>query len=447
MSRPERSTVDPALPATPDAVEQLQRRTVRVLLAAQVLAGAGLAAGITVGALLAEDMLGATSLAGLPSALFTGGSAAAAVGVGRLSQRAGRRPGLATGYAVGAIGGAGVVLAAVVDSVPLLLLSLLLYGSGTATNLMARYSAADLAAPDRRGRAVSSVLFATTLGAVAGPNLVQPMGSVAAALGIRELAGPFILASTAYALAAIAVATSLRPDPLLTARALARQAADDAAARGAAPTAPAPTDLALLRLGGLTMITTQLVMVAIMTMTPVHMRDHGHGLGAAGVVISLHVLAMFAPSPVTGMLVDRLGPRPLVAAAGVTLLAAGLLAAAAPPQSVTLLTVALVLLGLGWNVGLVAGTALLTDAVPLERRARTQGDVDLGVALAGATGGIGSGLVVAAGSFAALGLSGGLIAVALLPALLLTAGRSGPAAPVEPRSLPGERTGRSTRRA
>ena len=424
MSRPEDPTVDQARPTTPDAVEDLQKRTVRVLLAAQILAGAGLAAGITVGALLAEDMLGTTSLAGLPSALFTGGSAAAAVGVGRLSQRAGRRRGLAAGYAVGAIGGAGVVLAAVLDSVPLLLLSLLTYGSGTATNLMARYAAADLAAPHHRGRAVSTVLFATTLGAVAGPNLVQPMGSVAAALGIRELAGPFILASTAYALAAIVVATRLRPDPLLTARALARQSADDAAAGGAAPTTPAPTDVALLRLGGIAMITTQLVMVAIMTMTPVHMRDHGHGLGAAGFVISLHVLAMFAPSPLTGMLVDRLGRRPLVAAAGTTLLAAGLLAAAAPPESITLLTVALVLLGLGWNLGLVAGTALLTDAVPLEHRARTQGNVDLGVALAGATGGIGSGLIVAAGSFAVLGLSGGLVAVALLPTLLLTADRS-----------------------
>ena len=424
MRRPDIRTLHSALPTTPDAVEHLQRRTVRVLLASQVLAGAGLAAGITVGALLAEDMLGTTSLAGLPSALFTGGSAAAAVGVGRLSQRAGRRPGLAAGYAVGAVGGAGVVLSAVVDSVPLLLLSLLLYGSGTATNLMARYAAADLAAPHRRGGAVSTVLFATTLGAVAGPNLVQPMGSVAAALGVRELAGPFMLASMAYAVAAIVVATQLRPDPLLTARAVARQAADDAVASGAAPASPAATDAALLRLGGTTMITTQLVMVGIMTMTPVHMRDHGHGLGAAGLVISLHVLAMFAPSPLTGMLVDRLGRRPLVAAAGVTLLVAGLLADPAPPGSVALLTVALVLLGLGWNFGLIAGTALLADAVPLEHRARTQGNVDLAVALAGATGGIGSGIVVAVGSFAVLGLSGGLVAVALLPTLLLTADRS-----------------------
>ena len=406
-------------------LDALQRRTLRVLLGSQVLAGAGLAAGVTVGALLAEEMLGSTGLSGLPAALLTLGSAAAAAGVGRLSQRSGRRPGLAVGYAVGAVGGAGVVLAAALDSVPLLLLSLLLYGSGTATNLQARYAGADLARPERRGRAVSTVLVATTLGAVAGPNLVRPMGSVAAALGIRELAGPFILATVAYALAAVVVTARLRPDPLLAARAAAGDAARAATAAGAPAPSPGETDTALLRLGATAMITAQLVMVAIMTMTPVHMRDHGHGLGAAGLVISLHIAAMFLPSPVTGVLVDRLGRRPLIAAAGVTLFAAGVVAAVAPAGSLALLSVALVLLGLGWNLGLVAGTALLTDAVPLESRARTQGTVDLGVALAGATGGIGSGLVVAGTSFAALGLSGGLVAVALVPALLVTRGRAG----------------------
>jgi MFS family permease len=165
------------------STEALYRRTIRVLLVSQVLAGAGLAAGVTVGALLAEDMVGSTGSAGLPAALLTLGSAAAAVGVGRISQKSGRRPGLAVGYAVGALGGAGVVLAAAVDSVPLLFFSLLLYGSGTATNLQARYAGADLAPADRRGRAVSTVLVATTLGAVIGPNLVEPTGGLANAVG------------------------------------------------------------------------------------------------------------------------------------------------------------------------------------------------------------------------------------------------------------------------
>ena len=407
--------------------EALYRRTIRVLLVSQVLAGAGLAAGVTVGALLAEDMVGSTGSAGLPAALFTLGSAAAAVAVGRISQRSGRRPGLAVGYAVGALGGAGVVLAAAIDSVPLLFFSLLLYGSGTATNLQARYAGADLAPADRRGRAVSTVLVATTLGAVIGPNLVEPTGALADALGIRELAGPFILATVAYALAAVAVVVLLRPDPLLTARQL------DAADPTPRATTPAPdvvaASSATVRLAASAMVLTQLVMVAVMTMTPVHMRDYGHSVGDAGLVISIHIAAMFLPSPLTGQLVDRIGRRPMLAAGGITLLAAGAIAATAPPESMGMLTVALALLGLGWNFGLVGGTALVTDAVPLAHRARTQGTVDLAVALSGATGGMASGFMVASTSYAALSLTGGVLALLLLLPFLLAERRHRPAIP------------------
>lgn len=405
-------------------MEALYRRTLRVLLVSQVLAGAGLAAGVTVGALLAEDIVGSTGIAGLPAALFTLGSAAAAIGVGRLSQRSGRRPGLAAGYAVGALGGAGVVAAAALDSVVLLFLSLVLYGSGTATNLQARYAGADLAPASRRGRAVSTVLVATTLGAVIGPNLVEPTGALAGSFGIPDLAGPFMLASAAYALAAVAVLVLLRPDPLLVAR----------AASGEAPAAgelalddPPQMAAGTARLAASAMVLTQMVMVAVMTMTPVHMRDHGHDVGDVGLVISIHIAAMFLPSPLTGQLVDRIGRRPVLVAAGVTLLAAGVLAALAPPESMGLLIVALALLGLGWNFGLVAGTALVTDAVPLSERARVQGSVDLGVALSGAGGGMASGFVVAATSYAALSLAGGLLSLILLPALLAERRSSVPA--------------------
>jgi MFS family permease len=397
----------------------LQRRTLRILFGAQVLSGAGLAAGITVGALLAEDMLGSTGSAGLPAALFTLGAALAANSVGRLSQRSGRRPGLATGYAVGALGGAGVVLAASIDNVPLLFLSLFLYGSGTATNLQARYAGADLAAADRRGTAISIVLVATTIGAVAGPNLVEVTGDVASQLGIPELAGPFMLATVAYALAAIVVATLLRPDPLLAARRLSID--DSSAADGEEGSL---TDRSTLRLAATAMVVTQVVMVAIMTMTPIHMRDHGHSLAAAGFVISVHIACMYLPSLVSGALVDRIGRRPVLAAGSVSLLAAGLLAAAASPESMALLAVALGLLGIGWNFGLVAGTAMVTDAVPLATRARTQGSVDVAVSLAGASGGMTSGFVVAAGSYAALSIGAGLLALALLPFLLAGARRA-----------------------
>lgn len=403
---------------------QAQPRILRVLVASQILSGAGLAAGVTVGALLAQDMLGSTSLAGLPSALFTAGSAVAAIAVGRISQSRGRRPGLATGYLTGAIGSAGVITAAVLDNPVLLFIALFVYGAGTATNLQARYAGADLAAPGHRARAVSTVLVATTLGGVAGPNLAAPTGNLAETLGMPNLAGPFILSGLAYALASLVLALWLRPDPLLLARTLAETKGTEAAA------GPATADAADTReerggvvLGALVMVLTQLVMVAIMTMTPVHMHDHGHGTAASGLVIAIHIGAMYLPSPLTGWLVDRYGRMKVAAASGLTLLAAGILAAAVPGDSVALLSLALALLGLGWNFGLVSGTAIITDTVPLATRAKTQGMVDVSIAIAGATGGMASGIMVAATSYPALALTGGILSLALLPAVAATAYR------------------------
>jgi MFS family permease len=176
-------------------------------------------------------------------------------------------------------------------------------------------------------------------------------------------------------------------------------------------------------LGGAGMVVTQLVMVAIMTMTPVHMHDHGHGLGASGFVISVHIAAMYLPSPLSGWLADRVGRRPMLAVAALTLLSAGVCAALVPPDSTLLLAFALALLGLGWSFGLAAGTALVTDGAPLAQRARIQGGADLCVALAGATGGLGSGYVMSVTSYHTLSLLGGLIGLALLP-VLLASGRT-----------------------
>ncbi|MFB6960199.1 MFS transporter [Streptomyces sp. NPDC056309] len=409
-----------ALAAGPD----VQRRILKVLVASQVLSGAGLAAGITVGALLAQDMLGTTGLAGLPSALFTAGSALAAIGVGRISQARGRRPGLAAGYLTGAVGSAGVLAAAGLGSPVLLFIALFVYGAGTATNLQARYAGADLAAPTHRARAVSTVLVATTLGGVVGPNLAAPTGDLAAVLGIPRLAGPFLLAGAAYAAAAVVLALWLRPDPLLLARTLAEaeqaHAARPAQAGPAAEEAPAKPRGGVV-LGALVMILTQLVMVAVMTMTPVHMHDHGHGTAASGLVIAIHVGAMYLPSPLTGRLVDRYGRIALAAASGVTLLVAGLVAAVVPGDSVALLALALALLGLGWNFGLDSGTAIITDAVPLATRAKTQGMVDVSIAIAGATGGLASGIVVDLAGYPVLALTGGVLALAVLPAIAVTA--------------------------
>jgi MFS family permease len=398
-----------------------QRRTLAVVLLAQILSGAGLAAGITVGALLAEQMLGSSRLSGLPTVFFTIGSAAAAVSLGWVSQRFGRRTGLSAGYLTGAVGSLGVVLAASIGNIVLLFASLLVYGAGAATNLQARYAGADLAAPSRRGRAVSIVLVATAVGAILGPNLVEVTGAVATAAGVPALAGPFMLAALAYVAGALVLWLLLRPDPLLLARSMAAAAASQGneptsqpLRSTAAPRSRRTWSWALASGAGI-MILTQLIMVAIMTITPIHIEHHGYGIGVTGIVIGAHVAGMFLPSPFSGWLVDRLGYLAVAVAAGVTLLAAGLIAAWAPADSVATLVLALALLGVGWNLGLVSGTTLVTNAAPLETRARTQGVVDLGIALAGAAAGLSSGLVIAASSFAALSLAGGLLALLIIP--------------------------------
>jgi MFS family permease len=398
-----------------------QRRTLGVLLLAQLLSGAGLAAGITVGALLAEQMLGSSRLSGLPTVFFTIGSAAAALGLGRLSQRFGRRAGLSTGYLAGAVGSLGAVVAAGIGSIVLLFASMLVYGAGAATNLQARYAGADLAAPTRRGRAVSIVLLATAFGAILGPNLVKITGTLATKLGLPALSGPFLLAAVAYTSGALVLWLLLRPDPLLLARSIAAdaasrrpEAATESPGSTAAPKAGESWSWPVASGAGI-MIITQLIMVAIMTITPVHIAHHGHGISITGIVIGAHVAGMFLPSPFSGWLVDRFGYLAIAISAGVTLLAAGLIAALAPPDSVAMLLLALVLLGVGWNLGLVSGTTLVTDAVPLATRARTQGVVDLGIALAGAAGGLSSGLIFAATSYATLALAGGLIALLIIP--------------------------------
>ncbi len=406
------ATLTDRLRAGDDAARRsLQKRVLIVVAGAQVLGGAGLAAGVTVGALLARQMLGSDELSGLPTALFTVGSATAALLIGRLTQRRGRRPGLGLGFLAGGAGAAGVVVAAVTGAVGLLFVALFVYGSGTATNLQARYAGTDLAGPAERGTAISVALMATTLGAVAGPNLVGPLGRLATAIGVPALAGPFLLAAVAYLAAAAVLFLLLRPDPFLMARELPAPAPSPTAgvARTARPGVVA---------GAAVMVLTQVTMVAIMTMTPVHMLAHGHGLEVIGLVIGIHVGAMYLPSLVTGVLVDRLGRVPMAAAAGLTLLLAGLTSALAPPDAVVPLVVGLTLLGLGWNLGLISGTALLVDATEPATRPQVQGGVDVLVALSGAGGGVLSGVVVAGYGFATLSLAGGLLALLLVPALL-----------------------------
>jgi hypothetical protein len=270
---------------------------------------------------------------------------------------------------------------------------------------------------------VSTVLVATTLGGVAGPNLAAPAGDLAHHLGIPRLAGLFLPSCAAYAMAALVLVIWLRPDPLLLARTLKAEAEAergdaDGRVRSAAGVSGVPGGVLV---GALVMALSHLVMVAIMTMTPVHMHDHGHGAAASGLVIAIHIGAMYLPAPLSGWLVDRYGPLTVAAASALVLLAAGILAANAPGGSAAMLAVALALLGVGWSLGLVSGTAIVTDAVPLATRARTQGLVDVSIAIAGATGGIASGLIVSAAGYPLLAVGGGVLALAIVPTVVVAA--------------------------
>ncbi|HDX9645853.1 MULTISPECIES: MFS transporter [Bacillus] len=402
---------------TEEEQQKLYKRTLIIVSISQMFGGAGLAAGITVGALLAQQMLGTDAFAGLPTAMFTLGSALAAFIVGKLSQRYGRRIGLATGFIVGGFGAIGVVMAALTNSIILLLISLLIYGAGTATNLQARYAGTDLADKKQRATAVSITMVMTTFGAVAGPNLVGVMGSFAHSIGVPKLAGPFILSAAAFILAGLVLFVMLRPDPLIIANIIERYKQEHTY-KGQPITEEVKENKQGITVGAIVMILTQIVMVAIMTMTPVHMGHHGHGLSAVGLVIGFHVGAMYLPSLVTGMLIDKIGRTTMSIAGGVILLAAGVIAAIAPSDSLLLLIVALSLLGLGWNLGLISGTAQIVDSTTPSTRAKTQGKIDVFIALAGASGGAMSGMVVANSSYAALSLAGGVLALLLIPVVI-----------------------------
>ncbi|CAF1837537.1 Riboflavin transporter RfnT [Bacillus subtilis] len=408
--------------SSPEKQKSLYKRTLFVVSISQIFGGAGLAAGVTVGALIAQQMLGTDAFAGLPSALFTLGSAGSALIVGRLSQRYGRRTGLSAGFMIGGLGAIGVIMAAIINSIFLLFISLLIYGAGTATNLQARYAGTDLANHKQRATAVSITMVFTTFGAVAGPSLVNVMGDFALSIGVPSLAGPFILAAAAYMLAGVVLFIMLRPDPLVIARTI-EAANEEPGDKGHLAAAEHTENKKGIIVGATVMVLTQIVMVAIMTMTPVHMRHHGHDLGAVGLVIGFHIGAMYLPSLVTGVLVDRLGRTAMAISSGTTLLLAGVIAAFASGDSMVLLVIALSLLGLGWNFGLISGTALIVDSTDTATRAKTQGTVDVLIALSGAAGGALSGMIVAGSSYLALSFAGGMLSLLLIPVVVWFRGR------------------------
>jgi MFS family permease len=402
-----------------DERARVQRRTLILLVLAQGISAMGVAIGLTVGTLLAADLSGSPSFAGMASAAGVVGAGLIAIPVARVKGRGGRRPGLVLAYGLGMTGAALVVAGGLTRSFALALAGLVLFGGATTANLQARYTATDLAAEGRRGTALSTVVWATTVGAVAGPNLAEPTGRLAARHGIPALAGPFVLSIALFGLAAALLATLLRPDPLLLARRLhadaggpLRRAVSVRSALAVVRSSPG----ALLGLGA--MIAGHSVMVALMSMTPVHLQHGGATVRIVGAVISVHVAGMFAFSPLVGFLSDRFGRRPLILAGCLLELAACAIAGSAADTESVRVGVGLTVLGLGWSCALVAGSTLLTESVAEPDRPSVQGTADFLMGMAGAVGGVLAGIVVGVGNY---GLLGALSAVAVLPLLIAAA--------------------------
>ncbi len=426
---------------SPLDVEAVHRRTVRVLVGAQVVGGLGVSSGVAVGALLASSVLGRPDLAGLVQSAQVLGSALLAIPAAGLAVRFGRRAGLGMAFTVAASGGVLAVAAAQLRFFPLLLIGMAMFGGGTTAGLQGRYAAIDLAAPEHRGRTLSVVVWATTIGAVVGPNLVGPGGRFGEWAGIEPLAGPLLLGAAVMLVAAALVWFGLRPDPLLLARSLAEAAPSAATTvmatgrrRGVLRQGLAAARRSTLATVGLAaVVVAHTAMVSVMAMTPIHM-DHGHAsLELIGFVISVHIAGMFAFSPIMGWLSDRVGRIPVIAGGLVTLLAAVALSGTAPEGHSAGLTAGLFLLGLGWSACLVAGSTLLSESVAVDDRPVVQGASDLMMGLAAALGGAVSGVVVGQLGYGVLNTGAAVLVAALLVVVVRTSTRRKPeAAEAEP---------------
>ncbi|MEE9581599.1 MAG: MFS transporter, partial [Acidimicrobiia bacterium] len=297
---------------------QIRRRLTGVLFSGVAISRTGYIVAITMTTLVAKDMLGSATLAGLPGAISVLGTALGGNRLSALMDRIGRRRGLSVGYGILAVGAVGAAIATALGSFPLLVIAMAVFGTGASADNLARYAAADVYPAHRRGSAIAFVVWAGTIGSVAGPSLLDPSEALGRALGIDPLAGAYVLAGFAAAIALGVVSVMLRPDPLEFAD---RGDPTDIGARP--PLSPMVwTALVVLAVG-------HVVMVLIMVMTPIHLRDNGHGLGTVGLIISAHTLGMFALSPLTGMVADRIGRLPVILAGHMLLAVAALLAAAA----------------------------------------------------------------------------------------------------------------------
>lgn len=385
-------------PSSPD-LPAVQRRTLKVLMAAQVVAGIGMGAMLSSGGLLVEHLSGSEATAGFGTTLVTLGAALVSVPLAALSRARGRRAGLGAGWLTATAGALTVLVSAHFGRLAPTMLGMLLIGAATAANLQSRYAAADLAEPGARAGALSLVVWSTTVGSVLGPNLSGPGAAVARVVGVPDAAGTFVFSVAAFVTGWAVVHTRLRPDPLLLARA--REAADGgqeaqrqgfgarmrAAARHVTGSPAALTGLGALVLG-------HAVMVSVMTMTPVHLAHHGASLGVVGFTISLHIAGMYALSPLVGKAADRLGRIPVILAGQGIMALATLLAGTSGGRQWPV-GAGLFLLGLGWSCATVAGSTLLSESVGAAHRSEVQGLSDTLMNLVGAAGGALSGGLLA----------------------------------------------------
>jgi MFS family permease len=396
-------------------LEAARKRVRNVLVAGVALGSTGHIAAVTVATIVARQMLGSQALAGLPGATVVLGAAMGSVLLSGLMARSGRRrAGLTTGYGLGVVGALIATAAVLSGSFPLLLAGTLLIGFGNSSNQLSRYAAGDMVPTDRRASAISIVVWGATIGSVIGPALVPISGDLAVQAGLPELAGPYLVPIVFVGLAAILTFVLLRPDPYELADEASRLATADDPGPSVGPIRE------ILRRPGvaaaiIALVVGQLVMVLIMTMTPLHMTEHGHDLTAVGIVLSAHTLGMFALSPVSGRLTDRFGAVPTIFAGTVVLATASLMAAAAPAEGGIVLLLALFLLGWGWNLGFVAGSAMLSQHLELHERTRVQGLADALIWSSSAAASLGSGLIMAAVGYTALGILGaGMVVIPIL---------------------------------
>lgn len=391
-----------------------------VLGAAQVFGGIGVASGAAVGALLAAD-LSSESLSGVAAAASVVGAALIAIPVSRVMDARGRRPGLLLAYAIGILGALTIVTGATLGWFPLALLGLVATGGGTTATLQSRYAATDLAGPEHRGRALATVVWATTLGSVLGPNLASPMGRFGESIGIPALAGPYLLTVGVFVISAAIVGLLLRPDPLHVLRDRRPDAGDrqhrPAVERSIRTALATIANAGSARIGLAAIVLGHAVMVAVMSMTPVHLRHGDAGLKVIGMVISLHIAGMYGASPLVGMAVDRIGRKPVIATGSLILLASFVIAGTASGYEAPQLAVGLTMLGLGWSCTMIAGSTLLTDAVPVAQLPNVQGTADVLMGFGGASAGLLAGVVVGVGSYGILTL---VAACLILPLLFAT---------------------------